>query len=87
MDGPPPEWQMREQWHDRSTDQVERYEMSLRDAWGIVVRQRSDGGGYSACVGCEGRQQWAEQLFGDLQSAQDWCEHALVMRTNNEAKQ
>jgi hypothetical protein len=48
-----------------------------------VIRQRSDPGGYSAFVGCAGRQQWAEQLFGDLQDAQAWCEHALVARTSN----
>lgn len=87
MSGAPPEWQMHDQWQDRSTDRVERYEVSLRDAWGIVVRHRSDGESYSACVGCAGRQQWAEQLFSDVQGAQDWCEHALVVRTNNEAKQ
>jgi len=73
------------QWHERSTDLVERYEMSLRGARGVVVRQRSAGGGYSAYVSCEGRQQWAEQLFGDIQDAKVWCEHALVTRTSNEA--
>jgi hypothetical protein len=74
------------QWHESSTDLVERYELSLRGARGIVIRQRSDGGGYSACVGYEGRQQWARQLFGDVQAAQAWCESELVARTRNEGK-
>jgi hypothetical protein len=65
---------------------VERYELSIRGAHGVVIRQRSDAGGYSACFGCEGRQQWAEQLFGDLQDAQFWCESELVARTRNEAR-
>ena len=73
------------QWLNSSTDLLERYELSLRDARGIVIRQRSDAGGYSACVGCAGRQQWAGRLFGDLQDAQAWCESELVARTRNEA--
>jgi hypothetical protein len=71
------------QWHERSTDLVERYEMSLRGAFGIVVRQHADGGGYSAYLSYEGRQQWAGQLFGDIQDAQAWCEVELVARTSN----
>jgi hypothetical protein len=71
------------QWRDSSTDLLERYELSLRDARGIVIRQRSDAGSYSAYVGCAGRQQWAGQVFGDLQDAQAWCEQALVARTRN----
>ena len=77
------EWRIRGHWQERSTDLVERYEMRLRGALGIVVRQRSDGGGYSACVGYEGRQQWATQQFGDVQDAQAWCEVELVARTTN----
>lgn len=79
----PRERLMRNQWRETSTDLVERYEMSLRDARGIVVRQRADQAEYAAYVGCAGRQQWAEQLFGDLQAAQAWCEHELVSRTSN----
>ena len=71
------------QWYDSSTDLLERYELSIRDARGIVIRQRSDAAGYSACVGCEGRQQWAGRLFGNLQDAQAWCERKLVARTRN----
>lgn len=74
---------MRNQWHETSTDLVERYEMALRDAYGIVVRRRSDQGEYSAYVGCAGRQQWAERSFDKLQDAQSWCEHELVSRTSN----
>ena len=74
------------QWRDSSTDLVERYELSIRGACGIVIRQHSDAGAYSACVGCEGRQQWAERPFGDVQDAQAWCESALVARTRNEAR-
>jgi hypothetical protein len=73
------------QWHERSTDVAERYEMSLRGACGVVARQRADAGGYSACLDYEGRQCWAEQLFGDVQDAQAWCEAKLVARTSNEA--
>jgi hypothetical protein len=73
------------QWYDSSTNLLERYELSLRDARGIVIRQRSDAGGYSACVGCAGRQQWARRLFDDLQDAQAWCERKLVARTRNAA--
>jgi hypothetical protein len=69
-------------WQERSTDLVERYEMSLRGASGVVLRQQIDGGGYSAYMGCEGRQQWAEQLFGNVQDAQAWCERELVARTS-----
>lgn len=69
-------------WHERSTELVERYEMSLRGAYGIVVRQRTVGGGYSAYLGYEGRQQWASQLFGDIEDAQVWCELELVTRTS-----
>jgi|SwirhirootsSR2_FD_contig_41_9221086_length_786_multi_2_in_0_out_0_2 hypothetical protein len=87
MGSAPPEGKIRDQWRDHSTDSLERYMMSLRDACGFVIRKRSAGAGYSAYVGCEGRQQWAEQLFGNFQDAQTWCEGALVMRTNNEAKQ
>jgi hypothetical protein len=74
------------EWHNSSTNLLERYELSLRDARGIVIRQRSDGSGYSACVGCAGRQQWAGRLFGDVQDAQAWCESELVARTRNEAR-
>jgi hypothetical protein len=83
MDGGALEQRRSGQWHNSSTDLLERYELSLRDARGIVIRQRSDVGGYSACVGCAGRQQWAGRLFGDLQDAQDWCESELVARTRN----
>jgi len=79
----PRERQMSGQWRETSTDLLERYEMSLRDAQGIVVRRRADCGGYSACVSCAGRQQWAERQFDDIQDAQAWCEHALVARTSN----
>lgn len=74
---------MSNQWHDCSTSLVERYEMSLRDARGLVVRLRADRDGYSACVTCAGRQQWAERQFADVQDAQAWCEFALVARTSN----
>jgi len=79
----PNEWRIRGHWQEHSTDLVERHQMSLRGAQGIVVRQRCDGGGYSAYVGYEGRQQWARQLFGDVQDAQAWCEVELVARTSN----
>jgi hypothetical protein len=79
----PNEWRIRGQWQERSTDLVEQYEMSLRGARGIVIRQRSEGGAYSAYVHYEGRQQWARQLFGNLQDAQAWCEVELVARTSN----
>ena len=87
-DGPvvgsaPRERQMRNQWGETSTDLVERYEMSLRDARGIVVRRRADRAGYSACVNCAGRQQWAERQFDGVPDAQAWCEHELVARTSN----
>jgi len=71
------------QWRETSTDLLERYEMSLRDADGIVVRRRAERAGYSACVSCAGRQQWAERQFDAVQDAQAWCEHALVARTSN----
>ena len=83
MGGMPFEQRRSGQWHDSSTNLLERYELSLRDAHGIVIRQRSDAGDYSACVGCAGRQQWAGRLFGDLQDAQAWCERELVVRTRN----
>lgn len=73
---------MSARWHRRSTDLLERYEMSLRGARGTVVRQHADGGGYSAYLGYEGRQQWAEQLFDDVEDAQAWCEVVLVERTS-----
>jgi hypothetical protein len=79
----PRERQMRNQWRETSTKLLERYEMSLRDAHGIVVRRRTDRGSYSACVTCAGRQQWAERQFDAVQDAQAWCEHALVARTSN----
>jgi hypothetical protein len=79
----PRERRMSGQWRETSTELLERYEMSLRDARGIVVRQRADRDGYSACVSCAGRQQWAERQFDDIQDAQAWCEHALVARTSN----
>jgi hypothetical protein len=60
---------------------VECYEMSLRGARGIAVRQHESG--YSAYVGYEGRQRWAGQLFGDVQDAQAWCERELVARTSS----
>jgi len=71
------------QWRETSTDLLERYEMSLRDADGIVVRRSAERTGYSACVSCAGRQQWAERQFDAVQDAQAWCEHALVARTSN----
>jgi hypothetical protein len=74
------------QWYDSSTNLVERYELSIRAARGIVIQQRSDAVGYSACVSCEGRQQWAQQPFIDVQDAQAWCERELVARTRNEAR-
>ena len=77
------ERRMSNQWRDCSTTLVERYEMSLRDAHGVVVRRRADWGGYSACIACAGRQQWAERQFDAVQDAQAWCEHALVARTGN----
>jgi hypothetical protein len=77
------ERRMSGQWRETSTDLLERYEMSLRDAHGIVARRRTDRGGYSACVACAGRQQWAERQFEGIQDAQAWCEHALVARTSN----
>jgi hypothetical protein len=86
MGGAPRKQRRSGQWHDSSTDLVERYELLIRGARGIVIRQRSDAGGYSACVGCAGRQQWARRLFGNVQEAQAWCEGELVARTRNEAK-
>ena len=83
MRSAPRERQMRNQWRETSTNLLERYEMSLRDAHGIVVRRRADRGSYSACVTCAGRQQWAERQFDAVQDAQAWCEHALVARTSN----
>jgi hypothetical protein len=71
------------QWRETSTDLLERYEMSLRDAQGVVVRRRAGRATYSACVRCAGRQQWAERQFEAVQDAQAWCEHALVARTSN----
>src|SRR5512145_2692439 len=59
-----PRW-LCDQWHASSTGNVERYEMVLRDAHGGVVRLYVDGAGYSAYIGCEGRQQWAKQQFDD----------------------
>jgi hypothetical protein len=73
---------MSDRWHDSSTDRVERYEMTLRGARGVVVRAHDDGGGYSAYVGDAGRQQWAGHRFGAVQDAQAWCERALVARTS-----
>jgi hypothetical protein len=78
------ERQLSDRWRNCSTDLTERYEMSLRGALGVVVRQRNDGVGYSAYTGHAGRQQWAEQLFDDMQDAQAWCEQALVARTSYE---
>jgi hypothetical protein len=83
VDHDPNEWRIRGHWQERSTDLVERYEMRLRGAQGMVVRQRSDSGDYSAYLGYEGRQQWAEQLFGNVEDAQAWCEVELVQRTTN----
>lgn len=73
-----------DQWRERSTALVERYELSLRGARGIVMRQRVDGngGGYSALMGYEGRQEWAGQLFSAVEDAQIWCEIELVTRTS-----
>ena len=78
------ERQLSDRWHDTSTNLAEHYEMSLRGARGVVVRQRNDVVGYSAYTGYAGRQQWAEQLFDDMQDAQIWCERALVARTSYE---
>jgi len=78
------ERQLRDRWHDSSTNLVERYEMSLRGARGVVVRQRNNVVGYSAYTGYAGRQQWAEQLFDDMQNTQAWCARALVARTSYE---
>ena len=83
MTSAPRKRQMGSQWRETSTNLVERYEMVLRDARGIVVRRRSDRGDYSACVDCAGRQQWAERQFADIEDAQAWCEQALVARTSN----
>ncbi len=79
----PREQRMSSQWRDTSTTLLERYEMSLRDARGIVVRRRAGRASYSACVSCAGRQQWADHQFDAVQDAQAWCEHELVMRTSN----
>ncbi len=79
----PPDRRFHGQWRDTSTALLERYEMSLRDARGIVVRRRADQANYSAYIGCAGRQQWAKHVFVTLRDAQSWCEHALVSRTSN----
>jgi hypothetical protein len=74
--------QVSPRWQECSTALMERYEMSLRGAHGTVLRHHIDRGGYSAYMGYEGRQQWASQLFGDVQDAQAWCEVELVQRTS-----
>jgi hypothetical protein len=66
------------EWHDRSDDLREGYELKIGAAHGRVWRTRNNTAGYSAeIVEARGPRQ-ARELFRTPDEAKAWCERELA---------
>jgi hypothetical protein len=72
------------QWHNVSTDEFERYELSVRrfHARGIILRPQGiqPQAGYLAYVSVQGHKRQANRFFSSLNEAQAWADQAMRMR-------
>ena len=72
------------QWHNVSTDEFERHELSVPQfqARGIILRPQGvqPQAGYLVYVSVQGHKRQANRLFSSLNEAQAWADHAMRMR-------
>jgi hypothetical protein len=72
------------QWHNVSTDEFERYELSVPhfQAHGIILRPQGvqPQAPYLAYVSVQGHKRQANRLFLSLNEAQEWADYTMRMR-------
>jgi hypothetical protein len=73
-------------WNDISSEEFERYELSVPrfQARGIILRPQGvqSQAGYLAYVSVQGHKRQANRLFGSLDEAQAWADHTMRMRVD-----